>query len=240
MIAVKQPFPTTGLLARNLDLRLPQLRRQLGKPRQPACSYVLRSVQLDRYAMRFEQLGSAPNFQGGRLTLCTCKHQMRASREIDEWCGTWIAGFTGRCIQGGRHWLFYLTQVEAAFGSHAELWDALPARVRNAKMAQDHFLGDLFEPRGVLIGKSRFSPARYAEPKHHTHRMNSCDSGWRNDINYKHADRYGRPALLLGNSRWTFLWRRPMIAYVEEHCRNYLKWDSVLDLLSRLETPKPS
>lgn len=31
----------------------------------------------------FEQWGSAPNFQGDVMTLCTCKHQMRSGMDVD-------------------------------------------------------------------------------------------------------------------------------------------------------------
>ena len=230
-----QPYPANGDLAVNLNLTLPKLLKLIGKARQPACSYIVRSVRFDRSDNTFEQRGSAPNFEGGCLTLCTCKHQMRTSRDVSEWQDTWLAGFTSRCIHQKRHWLFYLTRISSAFESHADLWDALPAEVRDAKSAQDHFLGDVFVPREELVEDNRFSPRRYFAPSRHSHRKNKCDSGWHNDINYKHSSRYGWPSLLVGDPEQTYLWQKPMIAFNEHHCRNFKKWDGTSELLSHLE-----
>jgi len=229
-----QPFPKTGVLATNLDLTISQLTRRIGKPNQRAVSYILSSVKLDRSSLHFEQCGSAPNFQGDRLTLCTCKHQMRASRDTSQWEGEWIVGFTGRCIYERRHWLFYIAKIASAHESHAELWNELPDATRYAKSSQEHFLGDLFQPRGDVVGNGRFSPRRYFAPSRHSHRRNKCDSGWHNDINYKYSKRYGRPSLLVGDPEKTFLWDRPVIYYDEHHCRNFLKWDNITELLPHL------
>ena len=82
-----QPFPESGLLADNSHLPLALLAKRLRRIRDRAYSYVVRSVKLDRSTMSFEQHGSAPNFQGEVLTLCTCKHQMRSSQPAEEWRG---------------------------------------------------------------------------------------------------------------------------------------------------------
>ena len=229
-----QSYPETGILAKNLNLTLPKLRKQVGKPKQPACSYIVASVRYNQEEQLFKQRGSAPNFQGGRLTVCTCKHQMRTSRAVDEWPDTWLAGFTSR-RNTKRHWLFYLTKIKSAYESHAELWDALPSNVRDAKSAQDHRLGDLFMPRGDLVGKDRFKPSRYYTPSRHSHRKNSCDSSWHNDIKYKHSGRYGWPSLLVGDPHQTYIWQEPLIALKDDHCRNFKKWDGISDLLSHVE-----
>ena len=100
-----QPFPEVGQLADNSNLPLPLLARRIKGVQGRACSYVVRSVKLDRSTLCFEQHGSAPNFQGGVLTLCTCKQQMRSSQSADERSNVWIAGFTSRTIHEGRHWL---------------------------------------------------------------------------------------------------------------------------------------
>src|SRR5713101_4344306 len=105
---VKQPFPISGRLAKNLDLSLAALKKRLRAETDEAHSYVVKSVKWDQPTKLFRQRGCAPNFQGGYITLCTCKHQMRATQDGDDWKDTWVAGFASRCL--GHHWLFYLTK----------------------------------------------------------------------------------------------------------------------------------
>lgn len=235
MPPIVQPFPEDGLFVRNLNLSCSQLLRRLGKGRGGAYSYIVKSVDLNRSSLSFEQHGSAPNFQGGVLTLCTCKHQMRASMDCSEWAGRWIVGLTSRCRYEGRHWLFYLTRVATAYESQAELWKSLPVTVKQAKSTQEHFLGDVFVPRGKVTGEKRFDPHRYLAPPRHSHRRHKCDNGWHNDIKYKHSNRHGRqPALLVGDPRMTFLWDEPIIYLEGGHCRDYKKWESLAELLPHL------
>jgi hypothetical protein len=228
-----QPFPKHGDLAKNLDMPITKFIRRIGGLKS-GVSYVLSSVGLNRDTQLFEQRGSAPNFQGGCLTLCTCKHQMRSSLDAARWKDQWVAGFTGRRIYEGRHWLFFLTRVAIAQESHADLWNELPDEVRNMKSAHEHYLGDLFKPRGDVSGTSRFGPRHYFAPSRHAHRRNSCDSGWQNDINYRHAKRYGHPSLLVGDPSLTFLWERPTIYYDGHHCRNFLKWNGITEFCCHL------
>src|SRR6266481_6554661 len=89
-----QAFPKNGLLAKNLNRTYSELAEQIGKANGAAYSYIVTSVWMDDSGQRFEQYGSGPNFQGGRLT-CTCMHQMRRNRS--SWGGMWVAGFTSRC-----------------------------------------------------------------------------------------------------------------------------------------------
>src|SRR5712691_3567326 len=93
-----QAFPTSGRLVKNLDWSLPALKRRLRSASEKVHSYVVRTVGYDRTEKVFGQTGSAPNFQGGYITLCTCKHQMRATQDCHEWRDTWIAGFASRCF----------------------------------------------------------------------------------------------------------------------------------------------
>jgi len=235
-IQTVQPFPDTGLLADNLNQRLSQLRRRIGRTRDRAYSYVLTTVKLGE-GNRLEQHGSAPNFQGDVITLCTCKHQMRASQSAADWeAHVWIVGFTSRCIYEGKHWLFYLTKVDQAFESQSELWNGVPGKVRQAKAARKHFLGDMFEPkRRGLTGDARYSPSRYYTPPIHAHRQHPGGKGWHNDISYKYAQKYGHPALLVGDPDLTFLWQEPMIFFKDNHCRNYRKWLSLQSLIVQLQ-----
>jgi hypothetical protein len=66
--------------------------------------------------------GSGPNTEGGRITLCTCKHWMRTFKTPEDWKGVWIAGFTGIGVGNRGNQLYYLMRVGAAFTNHSELW----------------------------------------------------------------------------------------------------------------------
>jgi hypothetical protein len=239
LIQKPQLYPTNNSLAENMNLSYLKLADQVSEAEEAAYSYVVRSVYMDDLAQHFEQYGSAPNFQGGRLTLCTCKHQMRTTLDCSEWPGTWVAGFTSRRIHDGRHWLFYLIRVQKAYESHADLWKSLSAEAREEKSAKKNFLGDVFAPRGRVAGDGRFDPRRYYTPSRHSHRRNSCDNGWYNDINYWCSDRYGRPSLLVGDPHLTFLWDQPVIAFDKKHCRNFQTWDNLAGLLRRLRGVAP-
>ena len=238
-IQTVQPFPSTGILAENIGLPLPVLSAEIDTTQHKAYSYVLSSVKLDHQATAFEQHGSAPNFQGDVLTLCTCKHQMRASQNADDWLGVWIAGFTSRTIRDGKHWLFYLAKIGSAHESHADLWQALRARSRNAKAADTNFLGDIFRSKTPIpTGNARFSPNRYITPSAHAHRQHRGDKGWHNDISYYLAEKYGYPPLLAADPRSTYLWDEPLIYFAGDHCRNYFKWSSPTELIAQLREAK--
>lgn len=85
--------------------------------------------------------------------------------------------------------------------------------------------------------EARFSPGRYVSPHLHAHRWRDetgWHNGWHNDIGYRHDDKYGHPPLLVADPRRTFLWSEPMIYFAEDHCRNYLKWSSLSELMGML------
>ena len=225
-----QTFPKKGALAGNLDLSLSELRSRAGRPGEAARSYVVTTVKLDRKG-RFEQQGSAPNFQGGYLTICTCKHQMRATVNASQWRHKWVAGFTSRALCDKRHWLFFLARIAHAYESQFDLWNSLTTLARQEKTAHEHF-GDVFVPRYTLAEEERYSPDNYIVPARHAHHKHKYDGGWRKDIRY---ERYGRrPALLLGDPRFTFLWTGPRLFLGDNHCRDFMKWDGVPDLLAAL------
>src|SRR5436309_1447551 len=109
----RQPFPDSGQLHAQLDLTLEQLAGALRTaPRGDVYVYVVRTVDLR--GLRFAQCGNSPNFQGDVVTLCACKHQMRAwpvfgrsGRPL------WVAGITRSGLVDGRRcrYLFYLMYV---------------------------------------------------------------------------------------------------------------------------------
>ncbi len=234
-----QPMPKSGQISKNIDRPLSAIKSKFGNSQDKAYSYVLTTVRINLDGPTFEQHGSGPNFQGDILTLCTCKHQMRASRSADEWKGVWLAGFTSRTIHDGKHWLFYLAQIQTAHESHAELWNSLPHKCRKAKAADGHFLGDIFRPlKPVPVGHERFFPSRYVVPEHHAHRQSPGDTGWRNDIRYKHAKRYSDPPLLVADPKRTFLWNEPIIYLDQKHYRNFSKWTHLSELVAKLRDAK--
>src|SRR5262249_21319257 len=123
------------------------------------------------------------------------------------------------------------------------LWTSMEASSRSAKAAHTHYLGDLFKPKTPTpTADARFSPLRYVSPRLHAHRWRDEDgwhNDWHNDINYHLADKFGHPPLLVADPRLTFIWNEPMICFAEDHCRNYLKWPSLQELLALLQGTGP-
>src|SRR5260370_29241064 len=91
-----QPFPDDGPLAHNMNMELDTLSR-IDKRQGIAYSYVVTTVS--NRDGEFRQYGCGPNFQGGLLTICTCKGRMRTYPGVLR--GTWIAGFTDRSERHG-------------------------------------------------------------------------------------------------------------------------------------------
>ena len=152
-IQTVQPFPQDGPLVHNLNTPLPVLVTQLRGMRERTVSYVVATVKYRRKPF-CSAARSAPNFQGGVLTLCTCKHQMRASQfGLDGETPTWIAGFTGRTIHEGRHWLFYLAKIQSVHEAPSDLWKSCRPLPKSEKSARRHFLGDLFKPKTKSLGQ---------------------------------------------------------------------------------------
>jgi putative DNA base modification enzyme with NMAD domain len=206
-----QPFPSFGRLFKRMNILRHDLLAKIAHEAGEVYAYVVRTAQLDPddpSAVR--QVGSAPNFQGGLLTLCTCKHSMRAGRKPENWPGTWVAGFSSG--QGGQpQKLFYLMRVERAFISHYEMWNQLPPAVREAKSMRRSHLGDLCEPKSTLCDHDRpqvFDPSNYYPPRpDHSHA-----NGWENDLDHSKQDKFNRPtALLMGDPERSYLWSRPIL-----------------------------
>ena len=228
------------MLLRNKNLSLEELREKLGREmmlRPPAevYAYILRSVN-DFENGHFVQEGSAPNFQGGFITLCTCKHSMRSSRQVDSWAGNWIAGFTSHRV--GENYLFCLMQVKEAFESFRKLWysDALTKRAKEAKSACISPLRDLYRPSST---GNEFSSQSYAEPMvGHSHRWEENSKEWRNDITYQ--GRSGRrPALIVGDPERSFLWSEPLIYFSKRSFRNHRRYSDLAKFLTDYLRPKP-
>ena len=175
-----QPFPKSGGLFKNSDLRLEQLKQKLeiknqSRSKAEVYAYILSTVSSGKHESRFLQKGSAPNFQGDHITLCTCKHYMRSSRSVECWRNVWIAGFTSN--GEGRNYLICLIQVERAFNSFRELWDAkiLSGATKKAKNAPRNSLGDLFRP--LRTKPTNHEPARRLQGVHQTGSGPTANSG---------------------------------------------------------------
>jgi len=82
-------------LAGRTDLNLAELRRATKDDATgEVYAHVISTVAVSAHEMK--QKGSGSNWDGGLITLCTCKAQMRSRGMVSEWSGSWIAGFTGR------------------------------------------------------------------------------------------------------------------------------------------------
>lgn len=210
-----------------------------GKPRpgvptesSPLYSYVVATTNLDT-ELQIRQAGSGPNFQGGLITLTTCKHRLRAARGVDDWRGVWVAGLSRKGLHEGRQWVFFMMKVAQAYASHADLWQALPSTVREAKSARQHPHGDLYEPLG-FGSDAPHSPESYHAPcTGHRHEKPEL---WHKDIGYMN---WKRPAaLLVGDPDKSFLWSEPMLCYRGSMTQGYKKWSSVTDFLRCLEVAR--
>jgi hypothetical protein len=232
----EQPFPQRGILHRNLNLKLKKLKEigtELGQAQgAEVYVYVLSTVEFAEDKQQFIQTGSAPNFQGNYVTLCTCKRYMRSLRKVADWENIWIAGFTSHKL--GQNYLFYLMQVESAFGSFRELWEAgtLPAAMKQAKNASRNRLGDLFHP--LSPNKSNdYLIHSYEEPtKGHVHQPKE----WHKDIEYENP--WGKRApVVVGNPKFSFLWNEPLILFSSDRKqrRGHWRYNNLQDFWSVLK-----
>lgn len=205
--------------AHNLDLQT--LCDELGRfgplDKQPCYLYVIETVVPDATG-ELMQTASAPNFDGGFITLCTCKRSMRALLTPEEWeAGVWIAGMTGSGQKFNyQQSLVFLMRVGEAYSSQYALHHALTASGRNATVAKkastQHAKGDLLIPRDShLTQEQQFSPDWYYPPQlPHAHRATEDDTHWHKDAD--HVDRWGRrPAYLVGDPAYSFTWSRQRI-----------------------------
>jgi hypothetical protein len=238
-----QPIPTTGILSRHLDLGKARLAQMIEHESDAVYAYVMSTVILEKGQLR--QTGTGPNFQGGYITLCTCKHRMRTSLPRKGWPSKWIAGFTGLDC-GRHHWLFYLAKVKEAHESQSELWHSgsLPEETLEAKSARYSELGDLYEPKSELGPLSRYDPNSYHTPvSGHSHDVvRNGDLLWRIDIDYRRkkpkVKAKRQPSLLIGDPEFSFLWRKPVL-YVNGKWRQTI-YEGLVDFLDDLNEDRRS
>jgi hypothetical protein len=209
-----------------LNPSLDRLQCGLGEGGELAYCYIIETVKCE--GERFVQKGCGPNFEGGRVTLCTCKHRMRSSLDPAGWRGRWVAGFTGKGAVGdGYRYLVYLMRVGEAYASQRELWDGLSPTERAAKDARTNRLGDAFPAKSPL-GEPH-DPACYHPPcRDHSH----APDGWKNDIEYVGFSQRN-PALLVGDPDRSYVWDRPRMRYEGTLGRGYKRM-SAGELLASL------
>lgn len=171
----------------------------------PVYSYIVTSIKTTA-DFQLRQKGSGPNFDGGRITLCTCKHKDRATihrstDEDDPWKNVWVAGFTSRSEIPSRG-LAYLMCVERSFLDQRALWHFLPGRCRRAKSASESQRGDLFQPKASARNDPH-NPANYCLPViEHVH---SNKNAWHHDV-MPWGRRCLPHRLLLGQPAQSYRW----------------------------------
>ena len=201
-----------------MDLTSSELRRRLAAAGATAddevYAYVIDTVKPANGLYR--QTGSAPNWQGHTLTLCTCKHDMRATLSPDQWRGKWVAGFNGWSLPWHKQQgLVILMRVGETYGSQAELVQALRDSGRqgvvSAKDSRFHPFGDLMIPRGPGVPRNPHDPQNYHPPiPGHAHSPSHSPDGWHDDVDHK--GRGGKQAaMLVGEEAFSFCWTRPMV-----------------------------
>ena len=225
-----QPFPTTGRLMSNMNLGFTKLNTKICSERAEVYCYVVATINNQNDL--FFQTGSAPNFQGDMISLCTCKHFMRTFMDAEDWEGKWIAGFSGVAAGNGDNALVYLMKVGYAFKSHKSLWfsDEIPEETKQAKFARINKFGDIYQPKDQM--SDEFAAQSYFQPvDNHVHCNNN---GWHNDINYEGC-KGRKAALLIGDPEYSFLWNQPMIYYKGHLHRGQKKSDLQTFLHEQLE-----
>lgn len=238
-----QPWPDEGNLASRQDLTLEELRKKLGIKTGPVHAYIVSTVRRsqDGSSERFLQIGCAPNFQGSRITLCTCRFDLRMFHQNKEdpnakFKGHWYVGFTGSNFDKYVHYLFYIMKVERAFRSQAQIFAHLDPKVKSAKNATKSVFGDLYQPKSNV--PDEWDPTNYERPKlGHKHYADYEDTRWYEDIKYVKKGLNNRSAPLIGDNEYSFLWSKPQICKKSDFPPNHIRgqdYASPQELLSDL------
>jgi len=208
-----QKFPHNGLLKKNSNKDLKELKKVLidEKP-QLIYAYVLTSVENEKNS--FLQTGSAPNFQGDHITLCSCMHHMRCFIKSEDWeKDVWVAGISGSNYSNKNNYLFYLMKISNAYTSQYDLWysNELTDNDREKKSSQKSQLGDLYVPNNKNI-KDKINQLEYKNPPiGHCHHQSKIDDTWESDINYYHGGYKKHQSFLLGDPKHSYIWEKPKI-----------------------------
>ncbi|HNY70027.1 MAG TPA: hypothetical protein PKH14_04495 [Syntrophorhabdus sp.] len=175
--------------------------------------YVVDTADVGKDSRGLYNTGSGPNFQGGLITLCTCKHSMRATSYFDQ--STWVAGVVNLGVSQklglNNNLLFYLGKVKHIFHHYGELIDFLKKenpKAFLAKNACNNIRGDIFQPK--RSARDFHDPEQYKYPcRDHVH--NPHDS-WKEDISYFYRDNPNkRSKYLMFDEEKSFAWCREVI-----------------------------
>jgi len=195
-------------------------------------AYKVSTVKGSQDTTSFIQTGCGPNFEGGLLSQCMCRHDIRQRHTCEEWENNWIAGITGKLSMCGKSedtYLFYLMKVDKAFCSFKHLWDyytVVNPSLIEAKQTTTNVLGDLYIPINDDIDDvwnvSNYMGSIKGHP--HFNKKNKLK-----DINYpewrkhkaqkkrKKLRRVKNANLLLGDIDRSYLWKNPNIRAVGWH-----------------------
>jgi hypothetical protein len=190
-------------------------------------SYKLTSIE--EVAGKLVQHGCGPNFQGGRITLCTCMRFHRTWPSIGE--GTWIAGFSD--YSSGNN-LFYLMRVAHTVDSFDAMWRSGYIPDLAAKSAHRHVFGDLYEPVSMKASAYPYNSAYYKLPIDEHKHIHGGE--WKRDIAFRHWSTGNRPKLLIGEPGKSFIWERPRHRYKRRAHPRFRLHDSLADFLGTLAT----
>jgi len=196
----------------NQNLNLTLLKKQLAGHDVIGYSYVIRTIRYQN--QHFKQIGCGPNFQGGLVTLCTCKHQMRTWRDTKDWRGIWIIGVSNLTeINLDKNYLIYMMKVKESYNSFEDLWNNLPNNTKKIKNTRANKFGDVYQPREDI--DNPYKPDNYFKSIG-THCHNT-EKSIIYDICY--FDNKRRPAMLVGDPKLTFIWLKPIISLKHKHVR---------------------
>ncbi len=233
-------------LRRNLNLDLEELKGKLTEKGVCGVSlddivyvYVVTTTRVApvRNSYEIRQEGCGPNFEGGIITLTTCKHYMRSSYELKGILDNgklWIAGVTSKSNKKNplrEYVLFYLMKVDSTIiaNSFYDLWNQFNQvqNIRNIKDACNNPLGDLYRPKSNCnfnVGNNKWDLNCYYPPcRNHVHVV-YCHNCWIKDISYCCSNNR-RPLLLVGENPFmgkkkdsnnfnSYLWTEAKIKFV--------------------------
>jgi hypothetical protein len=244
-----QPWPDKGNLGsdKHKNIGLKTLKEKLRNGRGPVHAYIATTVKAARNPANnsdkeFSQKGCGPNFQGDRITVCTCRpdlHRFNSEKNQDpdlKYRGHWYAGFTGAKVDPCENYLFYLVRVEKAFRSQKQIFEYLKEtspEVIRAKNATENAWGDLYQPKPNV--SDEWNPSNYERPVlGHCHHRDLEDRRWHEDIEYLGPCR--RVALLLGDQEHSYLWSKPLICKRSKFTspRGGQRYSTLQELLSAL------
>jgi hypothetical protein len=170
-----------------------------------------------------KQTRTTPNWEGGVVTFCNCKHLMRTYTK-ETWRGIWIAGLCPRdCVNNT---FLFVGRIEHSFDGNYTLGQWLaknhPA-ARRAKLAHKNPRGDVYDPQygySVVSYGRRYHHDTFTEPVNHcravetykkspgsTLREDGTVPKWWRDLEY--VQRGTRPPVFVLSP--CFLFSRPLV-----------------------------